>query len=191
MSAETRVPINTVRNLQRGIQHGGERAFNLVPMHLKTVIERKEWEKCANKKGEAFKSFEEFVAYPLWWGLQSSIDELKAFCIKHDDVRRLIDGAVVAAAPHGTNQHSGGSNTTSLSSSGGRGSNYTLKRLKRDRPDLAEKVIAGELSANAAAVKAGFRHKPTPYLQILRLLSKLTDDERQHLRDELARRATA
>jgi hypothetical protein len=34
---------------------------------------------------------------------------------------------------------------------------YTVARLKRDRPDLAERVIAGELSANAAAVEAGFR----------------------------------
>ena len=30
-------------------------------------------------------------------------------------------------------------------------------RLKRDRPDLADRVIRGELSANAAAVEAGFR----------------------------------
>jgi hypothetical protein len=27
---------------------------------------------------------------------------------------------------------------------------YTLRRLKRDRPDLAEEVLNGELSANAA-----------------------------------------
>jgi hypothetical protein len=32
----------------------------------------------------------------------------------------------------------------------------TLARLKRDRPDLAERVIIGEMSANAAAIKAGF-----------------------------------
>jgi hypothetical protein len=42
-----------------------------------------------------------------------------------------------------------------------RGRAYDLARLKRDRPDLAEKVIAGELSANAAAIEAGFRKKPT------------------------------
>jgi hypothetical protein len=38
----------------------------------------------------------------------------------------------------------------------GNASNYTLARLKRDRPDLAERVIIGEMSANAAAIKAGF-----------------------------------
>lgn len=36
---------------------------------------------------------------------------------------------------------------------------YTIRRLRRDRPDLADKVIAGELSANAAAKQAGFRRK--------------------------------
>ena len=40
---------------------------------------------------------------------------------------------------------------------------YTVSRLKRDRPDLFEKVVAGELSANRAAIEAGFRRKPFPW----------------------------
>jgi hypothetical protein len=39
----------------------------------------------------------------------------------------------------------------------GRGRDYDLARLDRDRPDLAARVRAKELSANAAAVEAGFR----------------------------------
>lgn len=34
-----------------------------------------------------------------------------------------------------------------------------LRRLKNNRPDLYQKVIDGELSANAAAIAAGFRKK--------------------------------
>jgi len=37
---------------------------------------------------------------------------------------------------------------------------YTVRRLKRDRPDLAEMVIGGAMSANAAAIEAGFRCPP-------------------------------
>lgn len=37
---------------------------------------------------------------------------------------------------------------------------YTIGRLKRDRPDLADQVVRGELSAHAAAIAAGFRNKP-------------------------------
>jgi len=37
---------------------------------------------------------------------------------------------------------------------------YMLARLKRDRPDLAERVSSGTLSVNRAAIEAGFRrHK--------------------------------
>lgn len=36
---------------------------------------------------------------------------------------------------------------------------YTMARLRRDAPELAERVEAGELSANAAAIEAGFRKK--------------------------------
>ncbi len=48
---------------------------------------------------------------------------------------------------------------TRSSETRGTGYTYTLRRLKRDRPDLAEKVVSGEMSANAAAVEAGFRKK--------------------------------
>ena len=34
---------------------------------------------------------------------------------------------------------------------------YTLDRLKRERKDLFDEVVAGNLSANAAAIQAGFR----------------------------------
>ena len=36
---------------------------------------------------------------------------------------------------------------------------YTLARLKRDAPELAKRVASGELSANAAAIQAGFRER--------------------------------
>jgi hypothetical protein len=42
----------------------------------------------------------------------------------------------------------------------GTSTRYTLARLDRDRPDLAAKVRAKEITANAAAIQAGFR-RPT------------------------------
>lgn len=50
-------------------------------------------------------------------------------------------------------------NNVNLKTPGGNSPTYALRRLKRDRPDLAERVVAGELSANAAAIEAGFRRK--------------------------------
>jgi hypothetical protein len=51
-----------------------------------------------------------------------------------------------------------GSNTTF--SDDDRGTAYIAGRLKRDHPALAEEVIAGRLSAHAAAVQAGCRRCP-------------------------------
>jgi hypothetical protein len=42
-------------------------------------------------------------------------------------------------------------------------------------------VRAGEFSATAAAIEAGFRKKPTPFEIISRLLPKLTDSEHDAL----------
>ena len=47
----------------------------------------------------------------------------------------------------------------------GTAESYTLARLRRDEPELAKRVEAGELSANAAAIKAGFRY-PTMNVRI-------------------------
>jgi hypothetical protein len=44
-----------------------------------------------------------------------------------------------------------------ISPYGGTRAVYTLARLKRDAPELAAKVERGELSANSAAIQAGFR----------------------------------
>ncbi len=60
----------------------------------------------------------------------------------------------------------------------GTSKSYTVSRLKRDRPDLFERVVAGELSANRAAIEAGFRKVPTTLEQIKTMWSKATPEER-------------
>jgi hypothetical protein len=62
---------------------------------------------------------------------------------------------------------------------------YLLDRLKRERPDLFNAVKTKRLSANAAAIEAGFRRKATPFEQVLKLLPKLTDAERDQVRQLL------
>jgi len=55
---------------------------------------------------------------------------------------------------------------------------YILARLDRDRPDLADKVVAGELSANAAAIEAGFKKKPSPLDALTAAWRKASAEER-------------
>lgn len=72
---------------------------------------------------------------------------------------------------------------------------YILARLDRDgHAELAAMVRAGMMSANAAAIQAGFRKKLTPFEQVLRLLDKLTEEELQavhYATDERNREAAA
>ena len=131
-------------------------------MFLKNVIEGEQWKQCADRHGKPFSSFEAFVTHRLWEGLESSVDDLKVFCRKRDDVRQLIDTAVGAALSPSEAGAMGGKGhkaVDNIKSLGGTNPTYILKRLKRDRSDLADKVIKGELSANAAAIEAGFRKK--------------------------------
>ena len=82
----------------------------------------------------------------------------------------------------------------------GTGTEYTLRRLARDAPEILSKVQSGELSVNQAAIAAGIRKKPTPEEAALKAFSKvterlvalrsivdtLTDSERQILKDWLS-----
>lgn len=151
---------DTINILQQFMGSGSSRLYGVVPNALKKVIKNREWETRTNKKGELFQTFEEFVVYPLWWGLESSIEDLIGFCKKRPDVQQLIREQVGAAGAHGTNRFQSRPDIIrSISQPSGFGDSptYILRRLKRDRPDLAEQVVAGALSAHAAAVQAGFR----------------------------------
>jgi hypothetical protein len=70
---------------------------------------------------------------------------------------------------------------------------YTLDRLKRERPDLFDKVKAGKLSANAAAIEAGFRKPAKTFERALKQLSTFTPSQLLDLRariDELLGKQT-
>jgi hypothetical protein len=74
---------------------------------------------------------------------------------------------------------------------------YALARLRRDRPDIHARVLAGELTAHAGMVEAGFRKKPkrkppaTPLERIRKLWAKLDKTDRMaHLEWTLKQCAT-
>jgi hypothetical protein len=77
-----------------------------------------------------------------------------------------------------------GVNRTLIRGSGNRA--YILLRLDRDGfADLAARVRARVMSANAAAIEAGFRKRATPLERIRKQLPELTAAERQQLKFEL------
>ena len=58
---------------------------------------------------------------------------------------------------------------------GGTGVAYTLRRLARDCPEMLDRIEAGELSVNAAAIQAGIRKKPTQEDICLRSFKKCSN----------------
>jgi len=66
---------------------------------------------------------------------------------------------------------------------------YALSRLEREFPGLYEKVKAGLMSANRAAVQAGFRAPTKPKTRIekcLALWNKMTDREKRVFLKEIS-----
>ncbi len=55
---------------------------------------------------------------------------------------------------------------------------YTLTRLAADHPAIYQRVVAGELSANAAAIEAGLRQPPSALKQLQKNWARATEDER-------------
>lgn len=58
---------------------------------------------------------------------------------------------------------------------------YAIRRLSSQRPDLLERVKAGEMSANAAMIEAGFRKVPTVLDILRRAWAKASEEERAAL----------
>jgi hypothetical protein len=66
----------------------------------------------------------------------------------------------------GTNQHTKGNNNIITQPKQGTSRAYTLDRLHREAPELYQRVVDKELSANQAAIEAGFRKVKTPVEQL-------------------------
>jgi hypothetical protein len=78
------------------------------------------------------------------------------------EVAAAAEDATQVATPGACSQHRTVANTVAtVENTPPRDSRYWLRRLDRERPDLAGRVRAGELTANAASVAAGWRRHKT------------------------------
>lgn len=143
---------------------------------LRTAAKHRIWETLLrDKHGQPFGTFKAFCEAPKPHGLAIKLDVLLGkLGTASDEVRRLTALQKAEESPLG--EHGGaregrgeqateqGNNITlNVESVRGTDLTYTLRRLKRDAPELFEQVAAGDLSANAAALKAGFRR---PVVQV-------------------------
>lgn len=150
------------------------------PNMVARCLEHRLWERrFCRAKGRPFKSALEYFTHNEPDGVGTTPD-MVAKLLKGTDVegkwREAAAGHIGRPSKDEKND-----NIINLRAQQGTSRAFTLARLEREAPKLAAAVHAGEMSANAAAIEAGFRKKPTPFEQVQKLIPKLTKGERAKL----------
>lgn len=150
---------SVVSSLQREIQEGLT-GLSGTPKHLIMLIERDMWrERLVERTGEVvrFGSFEEFITTLPLEGLGTDIRTLRNLCRDDTSAIDALDRATVKQGERTDLRD----NVTEVRREADRGNStdYALRKLRRDRPDLHERVLKDELSPHKAMVEAGFREK--------------------------------
>ena len=115
-----------------------------------------------------YDTLDDFLEAKTPIGLQCTREDLRKWAdYAEDRIKQVVkDELNRKLNPNGTNQHSqvGVYNINPKNSyTKGTSEAYIISRLKRDNPEMAQKVLSGELSANKAAIKTGIRKE---YIQV-------------------------
>ena len=171
------------------LKHNAESTVADLQSRLVDFQQQQYFAKLADRDGMMFSAWEDFVQYPEPYGLGMRAD-VAAAIMTEGDKRKLLRDVVDAVPTSGPAIHAGPgrghktednifglSNTSAV---------RIIGRLKRDAPDFAERLAAGEFrSARAAALAAGII-KPTPAIvELRRAWRRASDDERATFRAEI------
>jgi hypothetical protein len=134
----------------------GETSLTQFPKLLRRIIDEEAWKsrKVPGKGIVTMQSLRELVttAPITGWGE----DPAKIEAVIRDDAEVLAMWREAIKQKQGQRTDIV-DNINEVRTSKGTSRAYTVSRLQREAPDLFAKVAAGEMSANAAAIKAGFR----------------------------------
>lgn len=160
-----------------------QRSLAELPETLKQIIKSGAWKRW-RWVGSSFgqKSLASYLTTPPPKGVGIKLDTVERLIAGDPDAEVLYRKAMTAPA-----HRTAGSNDNVITSTPKQGNTraYTLDRLERERPDLFEKVKTKQLSANAAAIKAGFRKQPTPLDQLRKAWEKASASERKKFLKEV------
>jgi hypothetical protein len=165
------------------------------PMILRRVLDEEAWrDRIEHRIGQhyVFATFEEFVEAKPLDGLGMHVADIEAILKvreEHDLLRRLREACKQKPGPKAVEKGNGqvrvprpapksSASNRRIIHRGGTNRDTTLARLHGQHAALYQQVIAGQMSANAAAIKAGFR-KPTATIPV---------DSADHAIDALLRR---
>lgn len=153
----------------------GAGTLEAVPALVRKVLETGAWQRRAYR-GRVFEHerFLDFITARPLAGCGWPPEKVEALI--RDDAETLAMWRVATTGKQGAHH-----DNIMMRAKQGTSRAYTLAKLSVRSPALHAAVVAGELSANAAAIQAGFRKKPTPFEQVAKLIPKLSAAEKRQL----------
>jgi len=110
-------------------------------------------------------TLDDFLESKVPIGLQCSREDLKKWAeYVPDRIKAVVKDELydeIGAQGRPIKVVNNNNNNSYMKSSSGE--HYIISRLKRDNPEMAQKVLSGELSAHQASIKAGIRKE---YIQV-------------------------
>jgi len=150
-----------VTSLRSAMHHGGT-SLGSVPALLKVILREELWRRRIVKQTQKpveFDSFAEFVTAKAPEGLGTTVKALLQFCQTGGDLEAVDEIDKATAGKRGVSRSNVSNRNISLPRPVGTMAASAIRVLRRKRPDLHERVLAGELSPNAAMLEAGLRSK--------------------------------
>jgi hypothetical protein len=157
----------------------GEQSLGQVPALLRRVLQEEAWRDFETKLGEPVhhSRFEKFVTEPPLRGLGASVELVQRLVKDDKDAVRLLRDAKKRQGKRTDLATDFNDNVIDVEQ--GNSESYALQWLSEHRDDLYQQVKSGEMSAHAAMLTAGQRHRTltVPIHDMSRLASTL----RRHL----------
>lgn len=141
----------------------GDHSLHVIPGLLKKVIDEGCWqERLVRATGEIvrFERFEDFIRSAPPDGMHTTTEAVKRICRDDPTALDALDRVLAHRQGERTDIVSNRNEVPSSATEErpvGTTAQYAIRRLRKDRPDLHAKVLAGELKPHAAMVEAGFR----------------------------------
>jgi hypothetical protein len=136
----------------------GDHGLKTVPGLLKRVLSEESWREFTTQRGELVQHerFEEFVVRAPLKGLGASVELVRRVVADDPEAVDLLDRALQGRQGQRTDLVD---NIHKVERPAGTSQTAALRRLRKDAPELHAEVLAGNLSAHAAMVQAGFRRR--------------------------------
>ena len=159
----------------------GETSLSTFPKLLRRIINERAWEsrRVPGKGVVTMQSLRELVTTAPITGWGEDPAKIEAVIRDDAEVLAMWEKAMqLKPGPKAKPNPDNSVNNINRTASKGTSKAYTVSRLQREAPELFAKVAAGEISANAAAIKAGFRKRKSPLDHLLHWWARCGEQER-------------